>query len=94
MKYKILEEKIVDQEVAYLKKQSDGRCTINAGSIFDSGHDNWFSTEATTEEGAKEYFKHFVEIWFDYSMDSEDKQDKLNDMDIYSLESSEIQNYH
>jgi len=81
-------------QVAYLKRQLDGRYTINIGSVFDSGYDNWFSTEATTERGAKQYFNIFKEIWFNDSIDSITKLDKLSDHDIYQLDDSEIQNYY
>jgi len=92
--YELLERYQKDQTVAYLKRQLDGRYTINAGSVFDSGYDYWFSTEATTEKGAKQYFNIFKEIWFDNSIDSITKSEKLSDADIYQLDDSEIQNYY
>ena len=92
--YELLERYQKDQTVAYLKRQLDGRYTINAGSVFDSGYDYWFSTEAITEKGAKQYFNIFKEIWFDNSIDSITKAEKLSDADIYQLDDSEIQNYY
>ena len=92
--WELLERYQKDQTVAYLKRQLDGRYTINAGSVFDSGYDYWFSTEAITEKGAKQYFNIFKEIWFDNSIESITKSEKLSDADIYQLDDSEIQNYY
>lgn len=72
-------------QVAYLKRQEDGRYTINAGSKWDSGWDNWYSTEATSLAQAKAIFKHFIKIWFSETMDAEDKDEELSDMDLYII---------
>jgi len=92
--YELLERYQKDQTVAYLKRQMDGRYTINTGLIHDSGYDIWFSTEATTEKGAKQYFNIFKEIWFRSDVFSLDKTDALSEIDIYQLDGSEIQNYY
>ena len=91
--YEHLERYQKNQEVTYLKQQLDGRYTINVGSVFDSGYDNWFSTEILNEKEARECFNIFKEIWFDNSIDSITKLDKLSDVDIYQLDNSEIQYY-
>ena len=88
--YELLEQYQEGKTIAYLKRQLDGRYTINVGSIYDSGYDNWFSTEATTEKGAKEYFNIFKGIWFCCVFSF----DKLSDVDIYQLDDLEIQNYY
>ena len=86
-----------ENNVAYLKLQDDGVYTINAGNIYTSGNDVWFSTEATNEEEAIKIFDSFVNIWFntpdmisDY-MTKEDISihDILNDNDIYLIDPSE-----
>ena len=92
--YELIERHQEGQKVAYLKRQMDGRYTINTGLIHDSGYDIWFSTEATTEKGAKQYFNIFKEIWFRSDVFSLDKTDALSEIDIYQLVGSEIQNYY
>lgn len=92
--YELLERYQKNQKVAYLKRQLDSRYTINVGSVFDSDYDDWFSTEATTEQEAKEIFNIFKEIWFKNDVFSFDKMDVLNENDIYQLDESEIKNYY
>jgi len=89
---RIIEEYRHNDTVAYLKEQNDGRYTINVGSKYDSGSDLWFSTEATNEESAKGWFREFLRVWFS-DKDYLDKIDELNDMDIYKLDSKEIEEY-
>ena len=92
--YELLERYQDGQKVAYLKRQMDGRYTINVGSIYDSGYDAWFSTEATTEKRAREIFNIFKKIWFRKDVFSFDKTDALSDANIYQLDDSEIQDYY
>ena len=72
-------------QIAYLKRQEDGRYTINAGTIHDSGYDTWFSTEATTVTQAKDIFKGFLKIWFSET-DTMEKFDELDDVDVYTID--------
>ena len=95
MKYKprILREYKVGNQVAYLKRQSDGRYTINTGSRFDSGYDTWFHTEATSDSNARGIFRVFITTWFGSMDDNETRLDELSDYDIYTIDISEYDDY-
>ncbi len=91
---KIIDKIKVGDNVAYLKKQDDGRFTINAGHTWDSGWDMWFSSESVNEKQAKSEFKDiFIDLWFDPSIFIQDKLDLLHQYDIYTLDQSEIEDY-
>jgi hypothetical protein len=86
-----------DSQIAYLKRQEDGRFTINSGLKGDSGYDTWYSTEASNEKQAKEYFEYFKEQWgklLDEKIDPMEFDDKLTDKDIYRLDESEMEEYY
>ena len=63
-KCKIEAMRAIGGKVAYLKRQYDGRYTINAGPATTGGCDEWFSLEATTLKGAQAYFRDFVNAYF------------------------------
>lgn len=83
-RYKIIAKAVRGNQVAYLKRQEDGRYTINAGHKLD-GYDVWFSTEAISTAQARAYFKYFLKVWFSKTMDAEDKFDKLSERDLYTM---------
>ena len=92
----ITSKKINPQRIAYLKKQSDSRFTINAGSELDSGGDMWFETQASNVKDARSIFKYFTERYqkmISGKISFEVFHENVNDKDMYILDDSQMENY-